>query len=82
MPSALRGQLSDMDASLADSAFLPRVVLMDDEYQRAMCAAELAWLDGVIADLRSGSWNWTYEQLAELAARLQPDGEALGPPAD
>ena len=70
-----------MDAGLADAAFLPRVVLMDDEYQRAMCAAELAWIDGVVADLRSGSWNWTYEEFAELAGHLQPDGETLGPPS-
>ena len=78
--TALRGQLADIDAGLADAAFLPRVVLMDDEYQRAMCAAELAWIDGVVTDLRSGSWNWTYEEFAELSGHLQPDGEALSPP--
>jgi DNA-binding PadR family transcriptional regulator len=80
--TALRGQLADTDARLADTALLPRVVLMDDEYQRAMCAAELAWIEGVISDLRSGSWNWSREELAELAPDLQPDGEAVTSPQD
>ncbi len=80
--TALRAQLADMEASLADAAYLPRVVLMDDEYQRAMCAAELAWIDGVVADLRSGSWTWGYEDFAELAAHLQPDGDTVIAPQD
>ena len=80
--AALRGQLAGMETSLADAAYLPRVVLMDDEYQRAMCAAELAWIDGVVADLRSGSWTWSYEDFAELAAHLQPDGDTVTAPPD
>ena len=73
--TALRGQLSHLEAGLADVAFLPRVVLMDDEYQRAMYTAELAWLDSVIAELRSGSMTWSYEEFAELAGGIQPSGE-------
>jgi DNA-binding PadR family transcriptional regulator len=80
--TALRGQLADTDARLADTALLPRVVLMDDEYQRAMCVAELAWIEGVIGDLRSGSWNWSREELAELTTDLQPDGETVTPLRD
>ena len=45
---------------------LPRVTLLDDEYLRAVAAAELAWLRGVLADLRSGSLAWG-EDLAESA---------------
>jgi DNA-binding PadR family transcriptional regulator len=73
--TTLRDQLSHLEAGLADVAFLPRVVLMDDEYQRAMYAAELAWLDSVIAELRSGSMTWSYEEFAELAGSIQPSGE-------
>lgn len=73
--TTLRGQLSHLEAGLADVAFLPRVVLMDDEYQRAMYTAELAWLDSVIAELRSGSMTWSYEEFAELAGGIQPSGE-------
>ncbi len=43
---------------------------MDDEYQRAITAAELAWLTGVIEDLRTGTLTWNYEMFAELAANM------------
>jgi hypothetical protein len=73
--TALRGQLAGIEDNLAEVAFLPRVVLMDDEYQRAMFTAELAWLDSVIAELRSGSWTWSYDDFAGLAGNIQPSGE-------
>jgi DNA-binding PadR family transcriptional regulator len=77
----LGGELAAIETDITTAGSLPRVVLMDDEYRRAMVTAELAWIDGVIADLRSGSWGWSYEQFADMAAYLQPDGEALTPPA-
>ena len=80
--TALRGQLADIETGLPGyEQALPRVVLMDDDYQRVMITAELAWVDGVVADLRNGSLRWTYEEFADLAAYLQPDGEAVTPPA-
>jgi hypothetical protein len=42
------------------------VTLLEDEYRRAMVAAEVAWLDSVLGDLSSGALDWT-EDLAELA---------------
>jgi hypothetical protein len=45
---------------------LPRVTLLDDEYLRAVTSAELVWVRGVLADLRSGSLAWG-EDLAESA---------------
>jgi DNA-binding PadR family transcriptional regulator len=81
--TAVRGQLADVEANLAQyGASLPRVVLMDDDYERAMLAAELAWIEGVVADLRSGSWSWSNAEFADLAAHLQPDGDAVTPPQD
>jgi DNA-binding PadR family transcriptional regulator len=79
--AALRGELAAIEADITAAGALPRVVLMDDEYRRAMAAAELAWIGGVIADLRSGSLGWSYEDFADLATYVQPDGEALTPPA-
>jgi DNA-binding PadR family transcriptional regulator len=73
--TALRSQLADLESSVAEVPFLPRVVLMDDDYQRAMYTAELAWLDSVIAELRGGSLTWSYEEFAELAGNIQPGGE-------
>jgi DNA-binding PadR family transcriptional regulator len=81
--AALRGQLASIEADLSEySVSLPRIVLMDDYYQRAMIAAELTWAEGVIADLRGGAWSWGYEEFAELAAHLQPDGDVVIPPKD
>ena len=57
------------------STSLPRAIALDDEYQRAMISAELAWVDGVVADLTSGSLTWSEEQLAPFAQGSMPDGE-------
>jgi DNA-binding PadR family transcriptional regulator len=80
--AALRGQLADLEANLAEIASLPRIVLMDDEYQRALYVGELTWLDEVIADLRRGALTWSYEELAGLVAQLQPNGEPVSPSLD
>jgi DNA-binding PadR family transcriptional regulator len=73
----LRGQLAHLDADLEGSAGLPRAVLMDDEYQRAMVAAELAWVDNIVSDLRTGALSWSYEELEALAPEQLPDGEVM-----
>jgi hypothetical protein len=78
----LRKQLASLEADLAAySATLPRIVLMDDEYRRAITAAELAWIDSVVADLRAGTWTWGYEEFADLARSVHPDIGQLMPPA-
>ena len=76
---ALSASLAAIDADLAQySGTLPRVTLMDDEYRRAVTAAELTWLQGVIGDLQAGTLTWNFEMFAELAAEL-PGADALGP---
>jgi DNA-binding PadR family transcriptional regulator len=64
---ALREQVSLLDRELAEYAHLPRVTLIESEYQRAVIAAELAWVDALAADLRSGDLTWSQEELASLA---------------
>jgi DNA-binding PadR family transcriptional regulator len=77
--AALRDQLAQVDADLQTyGGTLPRVVLMDDEYQRAIIGAELGWLEGVAADLRKGDWGWTYEEFADAAAAFLPERESAG----
>ncbi|HSR84328.1 MAG TPA: PadR family transcriptional regulator [Streptosporangiaceae bacterium] len=73
--AALRRQLAGLEATLAEASFLPPVVLMDDDYQRTMYKAELAWLEGVIADVHSGKLTWSHEDFADLAGNIQPSGE-------
>jgi DNA-binding PadR family transcriptional regulator len=72
---ALRRQLAAMEANLQSIASLPRAVAMDDEYQRAMISAELAWVDDVVADMRSGALTWSEEQLEPFAQASLPDGD-------
>jgi DNA-binding PadR family transcriptional regulator len=70
---ALRGQLATLEADLTNfGAMLPRITLMDDEYQRTMISAELAWVDSVLADLTTGALTWSYEDFAGLAEQLAP----------
>lgn len=57
--------LAGLDHDLAgESGHLPRVTMLETEYLRAVTAAELSWLHGVVDDLRSGDLGWTYEELA------------------
>jgi DNA-binding PadR family transcriptional regulator len=74
--AALREQLAAVDADLRTySDALPRVVLMDDEYQRAVIGAELAWVEGIAEDLRSGNLSWSYEDFADAASAFLPERE-------
>jgi DNA-binding PadR family transcriptional regulator len=67
--AVLGENLAKLEKLLEDYAgALPRVTLLDDEYRRAVIAAELAWIEGVLGDLRSGALTWDQEQLAAIAA--------------
>jgi DNA-binding PadR family transcriptional regulator len=71
---ALRENLARLDHDLeAYSGALPRVTLLDDEYLRAVTAAELSWVSGVVDDLRAGTLKWG-EELADMASSFLPDG--------
>jgi DNA-binding PadR family transcriptional regulator len=75
--AALEVELAEIADRLESAATLPRVVLLEEEYRRALRQAELVWVHGVIADLRSGALSWSMRQLQEFAARY-----AAGPAAD
>jgi DNA-binding PadR family transcriptional regulator len=67
--AALTAELAAIDARMAGiAAALPRVVVLEEEYRRAVTQAELAWVQEVIADLRSGALTWSLDQLREFAA--------------
>ena len=58
----VRQRLAELDQELDQyHDDLPRVSLLETEYLRAVTAAELAWLTGVLDDLRSGSLAWSGE---------------------
>jgi hypothetical protein len=49
---------------------LPRVVTVEDDYLIAIGRAELAWVQGVIDDLRDGRLAWTTEELRAFARQF------------
>ena len=76
--AVLRENLTRVEKTLQDySDTLPRVTLLDDEYQRAVTTAELNWIEGLLDDLRSGALTWSDEQLTTAAMEdlgvLAPD---------
>ncbi len=74
--AALTAVLREIDADLGQvPADLPRVTLMDDEYRRAVTAAELAWVTSVIDELKAGTLAWSYEMFSEYA-QAHPDDPA------
>ncbi|MFI2608508.1 PadR family transcriptional regulator [Kitasatospora sp. NPDC018619] len=75
--AAVRAGRAAHERSLAETAAVgvPRVAMLESEYAVALAAAEADWLEGVIADLRSGALTWSAEELI-AAARA---GEARAP---
>lgn len=72
--AAVSGRLAGLEAAVeSHQAELPRVIRLESEYARAVTAAELEWLDGVIDDLRDGRLSWSFDELLEIAARWSPE---------
>ncbi|WP_448954148.1 PadR family transcriptional regulator [Labrys neptuniae] len=70
--AALLAQEGKLKAELEHYlALLPRVVLLESQYMLAAVSAERAWVEGVVADLRSGALAWSLEELAKVAAEFE-----------
>ena len=52
---------------------LPRVLRLENEHLAAVTAAELAWVRGIVADLRSGALTWDAEQMRATSAEHDVD---------
>jgi hypothetical protein len=64
----LRLGLAGLDHDLEQTGQgLPRVTLLETEYQRAVMAAELGWVDRILADLHTGALTWSDDDFAEAA---------------
>jgi DNA-binding PadR family transcriptional regulator len=67
--AAVRARLAELDSQLRqDQEAVPRIALIETEYQRAITEAEARWLGSVIDDLRSGTLSWNQDELAAQAA--------------
>lgn len=58
--AVLEGAVATADATLTglQEAGLPRLLLLEVEYERAVRAAELAWLRSLLNDLHAGEVTW------------------------
>lgn len=74
--AALEARLPALEKQWPD---LPRVFLLEEEYMAAVVRAEIAWLRGVIDDLRSGRLKFPTEaELRRLSTTMGgPSEEAL-----
>jgi len=63
--AALEDQVARMDSQLDSAAAedLPRLFLLETEYQRATLETELEWVRAVVDDLRTGRLTWSEEWL-------------------
>ena len=69
----LSAELSETVSQLEANPELPRLFLLEEEYRRAVLEAEVAWLNGVIADLRAGRLTWSERWLHEMFVAFHPD---------
>lgn len=81
--TALAEALGALDVAdkAAGAQGLPRVTMLEGEYQRAVAGAELDWLRSVLADLRSRRLDWSWESLAAFAGQPEstPDAAPVEP---
>ncbi len=74
---ALREALAELAGDLArHTRTIPRVTLLEVEYQHAVTAAALAWVDGVVQDLANGRLDWTKSDFAVVADAYRLDDPA------
>jgi DNA-binding PadR family transcriptional regulator len=67
--AAVQARLAQLDSQLQDyHETLPRIALIETEYQHAVVHAEVRWLSSVINDLQSGKLTWDHDQIAAQAA--------------
>lgn len=50
-------------------------LLLEDEYRQSMLRAEIDWLSGVIADLRSKKLSWSKEWIRKVAQKMEAQRE-------
>ena len=76
--AALENEVTRIDAQLGSAAAegLPRLFLLEAEYQRATLEAELEWVRAVVDDLRTGRLAWSEEWLRQFSEQpAAPDEE-------
>jgi DNA-binding PadR family transcriptional regulator len=69
----LAAELAETEAAMGEAPpGLPRLFLLEEEYRKAVLEAQLAWLRGVIEDLRERRLDWSEEWLREIGEAFLP----------
>lgn len=68
----LRESVGELDRELRSESGPPRLFLLETEYMRAVTAAELKWVNGVVDDLRAGRLGWKLEDFPDIAKKFTP----------
>ncbi len=79
--TALQERFESLDAAVGalrdtvtqHSPNLPRITLLETEYQLAMAEAERNWVENIVAELASGSLTWAYQDFAGATASYLDD---------
>jgi DNA-binding PadR family transcriptional regulator len=71
--ASVREQLAAIDHELARSAGIPRVALLETDYQRTVLAAELRWIEHVVAALTDGTLTWSERDFSGAADAYRLD---------
>jgi DNA-binding PadR family transcriptional regulator len=67
--NAVQAQLAQLNDVLRTAQpMLPRITLLETEYQHAITNAEAHWISSIVDDLNSGKLSWQHEQLLHQAA--------------
>lgn len=67
-------ELAELERETADAAtWLPRIVLIENEYQIARLRLDRTWVAALLDDLRGGRLDVSAEELRELARTLATD---------
>jgi DNA-binding PadR family transcriptional regulator len=74
---ALEKRLKELETPVPG---LPRLFLLESEYQAAVVRAEVAWLKGVTRDLKSGKLSWSAAWLRKFEAEWGAAGQKAGGP--
>ncbi|WP_184472739.1 PadR family transcriptional regulator [Rhizobium esperanzae] len=72
---ALEAELHRIDEVLQEAQVVPRLFLLEMEYLRALHAAELSWVNGIVGDLGAQRIAWTEEWLRQIAAKFSTDAK-------
>lgn len=65
------GELAELERETESAAtWLPRIVLIENEYLIGLLRSDRHFIDALLDDLRSGRLDWSVDELIELARRF------------